>query len=586
MKNYLSIFLVVVLFGCSNKIVTNIEFETNSNNEKIVQADTNGNSNETYEDDDATSVVYFTKDISSDGLLKVYNALNQNIVGNVGIKVSFGDRNEPILDAALLKGLVDKTKGTMFDGNGLSGHRSTAEQNLAIAKDNGYTDVGKCIMVSDTDYIDMPVENGLLLKKARTGVEFDNFDTLVSVHRVKLHNIQAFGGNIKNVLLCLANISGKCIIHSGGTDEEHYHNTEPEVLMKSFADATKAALDYKKNWAFIDVLDDIDPADSCRNTKNQGKIGIIASNDIVALEQCAVDYLINKSAVDELTKDVWKEWHQIRVLDYCEQNKIGNRKYKLVNVDNESINDENSILEKPVITQNGVNIEGVMYRPNGKGPFPTVILTHGFAGNYTYITGNVAKELSKAGFAAYAYNLRNPDTRSMLNTSVLTEAATLNTVIDQIKQLDYVDSSQIFLLGESQGGFVSAYVSANRDDIKSLVLYYPAFVLQDDAKKHHPGWDSEDYEFKDDEIISGMYTKDALSFDIYDEISKYKNDVLIIHGTKDDVVPLSYSERAVSVYEHAKLETIEGAEHGFYSGEPFNISTKYATEFLLEHIKK
>ena len=64
MKKYLSIFLVVVLFGCSNKIVTNIEFETNSNNEKIVQADTKGNSNETYEDDDATSVVYFTKDIS------------------------------------------------------------------------------------------------------------------------------------------------------------------------------------------------------------------------------------------------------------------------------------------------------------------------------------------------------------------------------------------------------------------------------------------------------------------------------------------------------------------------------------------
>ena len=64
MKKYLSIFLVVVLFGCSNKIVTNIEFETNSNNEKIVQADTKGNSNETYEDDDATSVVYFTIDIS------------------------------------------------------------------------------------------------------------------------------------------------------------------------------------------------------------------------------------------------------------------------------------------------------------------------------------------------------------------------------------------------------------------------------------------------------------------------------------------------------------------------------------------
>ena len=85
---------------------------------------------------------------------------------------------------------------------------------------------------------------------------------------------------------------------------------------------------------------------------------------------------------------------------------------------------ESTMLLKPEIKQNGVSIEGVLYTPNGEGPFPTVILTHGFTGNYTYITGNIAKELAGAGFAAYAFNLRNPDTRSMLNTSVLTEAAT------------------------------------------------------------------------------------------------------------------------------------------------------------------
>ncbi len=87
----------------------------------------------------------------------------------------------------------------------------------------------------------------------------------------------------------------------------------------------------------------------------------------------------------------------------------------------------------------------------------------------TYITGNIAKELAEAGFAAYAINLRNPDPRSMLNTSVLTEAATLNTVIYQIKALDCVDPEQVFLLGESQGGFVSAYAAAHREDIQALV---------------------------------------------------------------------------------------------------------------------
>lgn len=353
MRKFISVILItMLLFGCSNKIENQVALVPSDNNE-MVELETI-NKNELYEKEDASSIVYYTHDLSSDGLLKVYNALNQEIIGNVGIKVSFGDRNEQILNPELLKGLIKKTNGIMFDGNGLSGHRATAEQNLAIAKENGYTDVGKCIMVSDNDYIDMPVDNGLLLDKARTGKEFDDFNTLISVHRVKLHNIQAFGGNIKNVSLCLANTSGKCIIHSGGKDDKFYHNTEPEVLMKSFADATKAVVDYKKNWAFIDVLEDIDPIDSCKNTKNQGKIGIIASNDIVALEQCAVDFLINKAQVDEKTKNDWKEWHQIKVIEYCEQNKIGNRNYKLVDVDN---NDNNNEDMKKIINEKNINIQ-------------------------------------------------------------------------------------------------------------------------------------------------------------------------------------------------------------------------------------
>ena len=244
-------------------------------------------------------------------------------------------------------------------------------------------------------------------------------------------------------------------------------------------------------------------------------------------------------------------------------------------------------VDEAVFDANGTAIEGVLYRPAGEGPFPIVILAHGFAGNYTYITENMAKELSESGFAAYAFNFRNPDTRSMWNTSVLTEAATLHAVIDQLKQRSYVDTSRIFLLGESQGGFVSAYVASKREDIAAMVLLYPAFVLQDDAKRRNPGWNTSGYEFRDDYSfgVSAIYARDALSFDIYDEIGNYKNDVLLIHGTEDEVVPLSYSERAAAVYENAELKVIDGAGHGFYSGEPFSVSAQYAAAFFLEHAK-
>lgn len=278
------------------------------------------------------SVVYFTKDVSSAGLLKVYNALNQKIGGKVGIKVSFGSPDELILDPKLLSDLVQKTNGTMFDGDGLSGNRWTAAMNPALAKAHGVTDIGKCIMISDSESIDMPVQNGYFLKYARTGKEFADFDTLIAVHRVKLHSLPAFGGNIKNITLCLANCSGKCIIHSHGTDENHYHNTQPDDLMKSFADAVQAVTNYKKNWVFIDVLDDINPEYGCKNTKNQGKIGVIASNDVVAFEQCAVDFLIEKADVDEATKAAWKTQHQTKVIEYAENLGVGTRNYRLVEV--------------------------------------------------------------------------------------------------------------------------------------------------------------------------------------------------------------------------------------------------------------
>ena len=102
------------------------------------------------------AVVYFTRDVSSEGLMKVYNALNQKITGKVGIKVSFGGPDEQVLNPELLRGLVSKTGGTMFDGNGLSGNRWTAEMNLKYAKDHGFTAVGKCIMMSETEPINLP----------------------------------------------------------------------------------------------------------------------------------------------------------------------------------------------------------------------------------------------------------------------------------------------------------------------------------------------------------------------------------------------------------------------------------------------
>ena len=277
--------------------------------------------------------VYFTSDISAEGLMKVYTALEQQITGSVGIKVSFGGPDEQYLNPQLLTGLVGATDGVLIDSNGLAGNRWTSAMNYALADVHGFTDAGRVQMLDEDGDIDMPVPSGHLLTTARTGRHFDQYDTLIAVHRFKLHYIEAMGGNIKNISLCLASKSGKNLIHSGGTDPDRYHSTEPDVLARSFADAAKAAVTYKPNWAFINVLDSFEPDDHCAQTENLGNIGIIASLDVVAADQCALDLTLERSSADEQTKQAWQDYHQTDVLKYAEDIGVGSRNYRFISLD-------------------------------------------------------------------------------------------------------------------------------------------------------------------------------------------------------------------------------------------------------------
>lgn len=94
-----------------------------------------------------------------------------------------------------------------------------------------------------------------------------------------------------------------------------------------------AAVDYNPNWAFINVLDSFEPDDACRGTSNIGDIGIIASSDVVALDQCSLDFTLSCSGADQQTKQRWLEYHQTNVLEYAEALGVGNRRYRLVNID-------------------------------------------------------------------------------------------------------------------------------------------------------------------------------------------------------------------------------------------------------------
>ena len=147
---------------------------------------------------------------------------------------------------------------------------------------------------------------------------------------------------------------------------------------------------------------------------------------------------------------------------------------------------EGSPMEEIIIQSPNGNVFGVLRLPEEKTPVPLIILSHGFGGNHSLDLDSAAY-FNKAGFATFSldfcgggFNSRSSGT--MLDMSVLTEAADLDAVIDHFRGDGRI--SEICLWGASQGGFVSAYVSSRRPgDIKAVVLEFPAIVLQDDSEK-------------------------------------------------------------------------------------------------------
>lgn len=242
-----------------------------------------------------------------------------------------------------------------------------------------------------------------------------------------------------------------------------------------------------------------------------------------------------------------------------------------------------------VWTQRGSNrIYGKLYTPQGKtGRLPLVIFSHGFGGSHNDLSA-YAERMAQMGYLAYTFDFcggsnSSRSDGSTTEMSVLTERSDLEAIIDYFKARSDVDTMQITLAGASQGGFVSALTAADRPtEIHSLVLFYPALCIVDDA---HSRWSS--YESITSSNLWGMrlgaiYYQDAWNIDVYTEIAKYTGPVLLVHGTADNIVNISYADHAAQTYSDVEYHQIQGAGHGF-GGTNRTTSINYMASFMNAH---
>lgn len=216
-----------------------------------------------------------------------------------------------------------------------------------------------------------------------------------------------------------------------------------------------------------------------------------------------------------------------------------------------------------------VDIFGTLYTPdNGREVHPAVILSHG----YNCIgedMKDIAESLAQNGVLAYTFDYCGGSTRSAssgesVDMSIETEQDNLRHVIDMVSEMEAVDSTKLFLYGESQGGFVAALTGAEMPDrIAGMFLVYPAFSIVDQWLAMNPDDMTEPFTFMGSMTLSKTFYDGVPRYDVYEHIKAFTNHVMIYQGDKDYVVGLEYAKKVDEALPDSELTVVEGAGHGF-----------------------
>lgn len=286
------------------------------------------------------SKVFFTKEISSESLLKIYDKLNTSLKGKVAVKISSGEPGgHNFLDAQMIKPIIDKLEGTIIECNtAYGGKRASSEDHWKAIKAHGFMDVAPCDIMDEDGEIELPVNGGTHLTINYVGKNFENYNSMLVLSHFKGHAMGGFGGALKNMSIGIASSKGKAYIHGAGEPEKIW-TADHDSFLESMAEADRAVVDYMgaENIAYINVANhlsvdcdcDANPADP-----EMGDIGIFASLDPVALDKACVEavYASEDSGKAALIERM-ESRNGIHTVNRAAELHLGSLDYELVSLD-------------------------------------------------------------------------------------------------------------------------------------------------------------------------------------------------------------------------------------------------------------
>ena len=283
-----------------------------------------------------TPVVYMTTDISSQGLMNIYQALSASPSGKIAVKLSTGEPGSNYLRTDLIGELVQSLEGTIVECNtAYGGSRANTAMHYQVAEEHGYTAIADVDIMDEDGSMTLLVEGGDNLTENYVGAHFADYDYYVILSHFKGHSMAGFGGAIKNISIGIASSEGKSHIHSGGTGGSMWGGSQ-DAFLESMAEAGKSVADYLDgNILYINVMNRLSVDCDCDGSPaepDMHDIGILASYDPVALDQACVDLVYGAEDGQSLIDRI-ESRNGLHTLEQAEKIGLGSREYELVSID-------------------------------------------------------------------------------------------------------------------------------------------------------------------------------------------------------------------------------------------------------------
>lgn len=287
------------------------------------------------------AVVYFTRDLSKNGLLKAYDKIKETLSGKLAVKLHTGEKNGPnILPRSWVKNLFETrlNNATIVETNTLyDGDRYTTKDHLETIKVNGW-DFANVDILDSEGVSNLKVNGGVHFKEISVGSHILNYDSLLVLTHFKGHIKGGFGGSCKNIGIGIADGRiGKKMIHSS-TNEVKY-DIEKEGLMERIVESTKGTIDHFKNHiAYINCLRNMSVDCDCMGLKAAKvvtpNVGILSSLDILAIDKCSVDLVFAMKEKSQQLQERILSRHGLRQITYMKELNMGSDDYVILDLDN------------------------------------------------------------------------------------------------------------------------------------------------------------------------------------------------------------------------------------------------------------